>query len=65
MAGMPDEAAAAWALSSQSIVQELNRIQENREAEKALKESTKSLLKALGPDERKFFTTLCTADMNV
>ena len=65
VAGMPDEAAAAWALSSQSIVQELNRIQENREAEKALKGSTKSLLKSLGPDKRKLFTTLCTSDMDV
>jgi hypothetical protein len=36
--------AAAWALSSQSIVQELNRIQESHKAEKSLQASIKSLL---------------------
>ena len=35
--------AAAWAVSSQSIVQELNRMHESREADRAQKESNTSL----------------------
>ena len=58
-------AAAAWALSSQSIVQELNRMHESREAAKTLKESNMSLLKALGPAQKNLFTTLSTTDTTV
>ena len=58
-------AAAAWALSSQSIVQELNRMHESREAAKTLKESNMSLLKALGPAQKHLFTTLSTTDTTV
>ena len=64
----PDERPAdanAWALASQSIVLELTRLQETREAEKSLQASTKSLLRSLGPEERALFTTLSTADMTV
>ena len=57
--------AAAWAVSSQSIVQELNRMHENREAEKSLKAATLSLLKTLGPDARELFTTLSTTKMDL
>ena len=57
--------AAAWAISSQSIVRELNRMHEARESEKSLKESSKSLLKTMGQDERELFTTLSTVDMTV
>ena len=62
--GRTDEA-AAWAISSQSIVQELNRMHEQRESEKSLKAATLSLLKTLGPDARDLFTTLSTSDMRV
>ena len=58
-------AAEAWALSSQSIVQELNRMHESREAAKTLKESNMSLLKALGPAQKNLFTTLSTTDISV
>ena len=57
--------ADAWALASQSIVLELTRIQETREAEKSLQASTKSLLRSLGPEERALFTTLSTTDMTI
>lgn len=59
------EEASAWAISSQSIVQELNRMHENREAEKSLKAATLSLLKTLGPEARNLFTALSTTDMTV
>ena len=54
--------AEAWAVSSQSIVQELNRMHESRETARDLKEASQSLLKALGPDQKGLFTTLCTTD---
>jgi hypothetical protein len=54
--------ADAWAISSQSIVQELNRMHESRESARDLKEASQSLLKALGPDQKGLFTTLCTTD---
>ncbi|KAI2493892.1 hypothetical protein MHU86_20651 [Fragilaria crotonensis] len=47
-----DDAAAPWAVSSQSIVRELNRMHESRENEISKKESNLSLLKALGPDQK-------------
>ena len=62
--GRTDEA-TAWAVSSQSIVQELNRMHEQREAEKSLKASSLSLLKTLGPEARDLFTTLSTKDMHI
>jgi hypothetical protein len=58
--GRTDTEAAAWAVSSQSIVQELNRMHESREAEKAQKESNMSLLKTLNPSQKLLFTSLCT-----
>ena len=54
--------ADAWAISSQSIVQELNRMHESRETARDLKEASQSLLKALGPDQKELFTTLSTTD---
>ena len=57
--------ASAWAISSQSIVQELNRMHESREAERALKEASMSLLKTLNPSQKKLFTSLCTTDLDV
>ena len=63
--GMDDGAAEAWAISSQSIVQELNRMHESREAEKFLKESNLSLLKALGPAQKGLFTTLSTTSTSI
>ena len=56
--------AAAWAVSSQSIVQELNRMHEARETEKSLKAATRSLLKSLGPEARDLFTELSTTSMS-
>ncbi|KAI2504386.1 hypothetical protein MHU86_10065 [Fragilaria crotonensis] len=58
-----DDAAAPWAISSQSIVRELNRMHESRENEISKKESNLSLLKALGPDQKRLFTALCTTKM--
>jgi hypothetical protein len=57
--------ASAWAISSQSIVQELNRMHESREAERVRKETSMSLLKTLNPSQRKLFTSLCTEDFDV
>jgi hypothetical protein len=54
--------AAAWAVSSQSIVQELNRMHESREADRAQKESNTSLLKTLNPSQKQLFTDLCKPD---
>ena len=54
--------AAAWAISSQSIVQELNRMHESREADRAQKESNMSLLKTLNPSQKQLFTSLCKID---
>ena len=54
--------AAAWAVSSQSIVQELNRMHESREADRAQKESNTSLLKTLNPSQKQLFTNLCKPD---
>lgn len=50
------DAAAPWAISSQSIVRELNRMHESRENEISKKESNLSLLKALGPDQKRLAT---------
>jgi hypothetical protein len=61
--GRTDTEAAAWAVSSQSIVQELNRMHESREAEKAQKESNMSLLKTLNPSQKLLFTNLCTPEI--
>ena len=64
--GMDEGAAEAWAISSQSIVQELNRMHESREAEKCMKESNLSLLsKALGPAQKTLFTTLSTTSTSI
>ena len=52
-----------WAISSQSIVQELNRMHESRETARDLKEASQSLLKTLGPDQKGLFTTLCATNM--
>jgi hypothetical protein len=54
--------ADAWAISSTSILQELNRMHESRTMERDRNEASQSLLKALGPDQKGLFTTLCTAD---
>ena len=54
--------ATAWAVSSQSIVQELNRMHESREAERARKEQNMSLLKTLNPSQKERFTNLCKCD---
>ncbi len=55
----------AWAISSQSIVQELNRMHESRESERILKETSMSLLKTLNPKQKRLFTILCTTDVSV
>ena len=60
-----DGEASAWAISSQSIVQELNRMHESREAERVRKETNMSLLKTLNPSQKKLFTSLCTVDFDV
>jgi hypothetical protein len=54
--------ATAWAVSSQSIVQELNRMHESREADRTRKEQNMSLLKTLNPSQKELFTNLCKSD---
>ena len=54
--------AAAWAVSSQSIVQEINRMHESRKADRAQKESNMSLLKTLNPSQKLLFKSLCKID---
>jgi len=56
--------AEAWALSSQSIVRELNMIHESRKEEKNKKEENSSLFKNLGPSQRLLFTKLSTPTMD-
>ena len=56
------EEANTWAVSSQSIVQERNRMHESQEADRAQKESNMSLLKTLNPSQKRLFTTLCKSD---
>ena len=63
--GVDAGAAEAWAVSSQSIVQELNRMQKSREAAKSLKESSQPLLKSLGPAQKDLFMTLNTTNISV
>jgi hypothetical protein len=61
-----DQAQAnAFALSSQSIVTELNRMHEDRTAEQSLRESRTSLLKTLDPVQMALFTSLCTTDLSI
>ena len=55
----------AWAISSQSIVRELNRMHESRESEREVKEASQSLFKTLGPAEKELFTSLCTTDLSI
>ena len=46
-----------------SIVNELSRMHEGREAEKAQKEISASLFKTMGPAQKALFTSLCRTDM--
>ena len=55
--------AEAWALASQSIVNELSRMQEGREAERVQTEISASLFKTMGPTQKTLFTTLCRVEM--
>jgi len=57
--------AAAWALSSQRIVQELNRMHSSREEEKSKKEENLSLFRNMGPNQRLLFTKLSTNSMDM
>lgn len=56
--------AAAFALSSQSIVTELNRMHEDRNKEQSLRESKTSLLKTMDPVQKELFTTLATTNLS-
>jgi hypothetical protein len=62
-AGISHEGAEALALTSQSMILALNRLQESQDEEKARKESEGSLLKTMGPAQRELFTSLCRTDM--
>lgn len=61
--GLGNEGAEALALTSQSMILALNRLQESQDEEKERKESEGSLLKTMGPAQRELFTSLCTTDM--
>ena len=62
--GVTQEGAEAIALSSQTMVLALNRLQESQDEEKARRESKESLLKSMGPDQKELFTSLCTTNMD-
>ena len=57
--------AAAFALSSQSIVTELNRMHEDRTTEQSLRESRTSLFKTIDPVQMALFISMCTTDISV
>ena len=57
--------ATAFALSSQSIVSELNRMHEDRTRERTQKESKNSLLKTIDPVQKALFTSLATSDLSI
>ena len=64
--GVTDHAqAAAFVLSSQSIVTELNRMHEDRTKEQSLRESKTSLLKTIDPVQKALFTNLATTDLSI
>ena len=52
------------ALSSQSMVALLSKLQEGNNADRQKKESEKSILKTMGPTQRALFTALCTRSMS-
>jgi hypothetical protein len=52
-----------FAASSKSPITILSKMQEGKELDQSKKEAEKSILKAMGPTQRKLFLTLCTADM--
>jgi hypothetical protein len=52
------------ALSSQSMVALLSKLQEGSDADRQKKESEKSILKTMGPTQRALFTALCTRNMS-
>ena len=56
---------AAFVLSSQSIVTELNRMHEDRTTERSLRESKNSLLKTMDTVQKDLFTNLCTTDLSI
>ena len=57
--------ATAFALSSQSIVAELNRMHEDRTSERTQKEAKNSLLKTIDPVQKALFTNLATSDLSI
>jgi hypothetical protein len=52
------------ALSSQSMVALLSKIQEGTDNDRQKKESDKSILRTMGPTQRALFTALCTSSMS-
>ena len=52
------------ALSTQSMVALLSKLQEGNDADRQKKESEKSILKTMGPTQRSLFTALCTSSMS-
>lgn len=51
------------ALSSQSMVALLSKLQEGTDTDRQRRESEKSILKTMGPTQRELFTALCTRNM--
>jgi hypothetical protein len=51
------------ALSSQSMVALLSKLQEGTDSDRKRRESEKSILKTMGPTQRELFTALCTRNM--
>ena len=52
------------ALSSQSMVALLSKLQEGNDSDRQRKESEKSILRTMGPTQRALFTALCTRSMS-
>ena len=59
-----DASMEMMALSSQSMVALLSKLQEGTDADRQKKESEKSILKTMGPTQRALFTALCTNSMS-
>ncbi|KAI2493347.1 hypothetical protein MHU86_21192 [Fragilaria crotonensis] len=64
-AAVHDENTEAFVLSSQSIVNELNRMHEDRTAERSRTEDKTSLLKTIDPVQKALFVNLCTTDLTI
>ena len=64
VAGLGPTGAETLALTSQSMIMAINKLQETRDDDKSKREEESSLFKTMGPTQQKLVTDLCTADMS-